>query len=84
MDEASVEKTHCLLIYPRFSKNSFWSFSSFLKILGYKHTTPPLGLMTVAALLPKEWDIRLADLNTRDLDVGELEWADPGGSGGCL
>ena len=46
---------------------SFWSFSETLAMTGKKALLPPLGLLTVAALLPKDWNIRLVDLNVRPL-----------------
>ena len=51
---------------------SFWSFSETLAMTGKKALLPPLGLITVAALLPKDWNIRLVDLNVRPL--GEDDW----------
>ena len=53
---------------------SFWSFSETLAMTGKKALLPPLGLLTVAALLPKDWQIRLVDLNVRPL--GEDDWRD--------
>ncbi len=52
---------------------SFWSFSETLAMTGKKALLPPLGLLTVAALLPKDWNIRLVDLNVRPL--GEDDWS---------
>uniref|UniRef100_I2PWP1 Fe-S oxidoreductase n=1 Tax=Desulfovibrio sp. U5L TaxID=596152 RepID=I2PWP1_9BACT len=51
---------------------SFWSFSETLAMTGKKALLPPLGLLTVAALLPKDWNIRLVDLNVRPL--GQDDW----------
>jgi len=64
-----------LLVYPTFPK-SFWSFAYALKIYGRKALLPPLGLLTVAAMLPKEWNKRLVDLNVRALTDEDLAWAD--------
>ncbi len=52
-----------LLVYPRYPV-TFWSFKYALKFIAKKASLPPLGLMTVAAMLPCEWKQRLVDLNT--------------------
>jgi radical SAM superfamily enzyme YgiQ (UPF0313 family) len=64
-----------LLVSPEFPL-SFWSFPKSCRLRGSKTGLPPLGLITVAALLPDDWELRLADLNTRSLDQEDLEWAD--------
>jgi radical SAM superfamily enzyme YgiQ (UPF0313 family) len=64
-----------LLVYPRYP-DTFWSFRHALKFISKKANFPPLGLLTVAAMLPTEWEKRLIDLNTETLDDGEIEWAD--------
>ena len=55
-----------LLIYPEFP-DTFWSFKHALKFIRKKASLPPLGLLTVAAMLPKEWAKRLVDVNVRRL-----------------
>ena len=64
-----------LLIDPEFPQ-SFWSLVENKKLVGRKALTPPLGLLTVAALLPQEWEFRLADLNTGPLTASSWQWAD--------
>jgi radical SAM superfamily enzyme YgiQ (UPF0313 family) len=64
-----------LLLYPRFPK-SFWSFEEALELLNRKALLPPLGLITVAALLPQEWEFKLVDLNVRSVTEAEWGWAD--------
>ncbi len=64
-----------LLVYPKFPE-TFWSFSYALSFVGKKAAFPPLGLLTVAALLPEEWNKRLVDLNIRALSDEDLFWAD--------
>jgi radical SAM superfamily enzyme YgiQ (UPF0313 family) len=64
-----------LMVYPEFP-DTFWSFKHALKFIRKKASTPPLGLLTVAAMLPKEWEKRLVDLNIRNLKDQDLEWAD--------
>jgi radical SAM superfamily enzyme YgiQ (UPF0313 family) len=64
-----------LLVYPEFPP-SYWSFRYALELLGKRASMPPLGLLTVAALFPESWELRLADLNLRPLADSDLEWAD--------
>jgi radical SAM superfamily enzyme YgiQ (UPF0313 family) len=64
-----------LLVYPRYP-DTFWSFRHALKFIGRKASFPPLGLLTVAAMLPLEWEKRLIDMNVRALSDEELAWAD--------
>ncbi len=54
----------------------FWTFKKNCELNGAKAMAPPLGLITVAALLPTEWELRLVDLNTRKLTEQDWEWAD--------
>lgn len=64
-----------LLVCPEFPL-SFWSFRKASGLMGAKTGLPPLGLLTVAALLPAEWELRLADLNTRRMREEDWQWAD--------
>jgi radical SAM superfamily enzyme YgiQ (UPF0313 family) len=64
-----------LLLYPEFP-DTFWSFKHALKFIGKKASLPPLGLLTVAALLPAAWSKRLVDVNVRLLRDKDLAWAD--------
>jgi radical SAM superfamily enzyme YgiQ (UPF0313 family) len=66
---------NALLIYPEFPE-TFWSFKHALKFLGKRAAQPPLGLMTVAALLPGAWKKRLVDTNVELLSDRDLAWAD--------
>jgi radical SAM superfamily enzyme YgiQ (UPF0313 family) len=66
---------NALLIYPEFP-DTFWSFKHALKFIRKKASLPPLGLLTVAAMLPSDWDKRLVDLNVRNLSDQDLAWAD--------
>ncbi|MFH1723672.1 MAG: DUF4070 domain-containing protein [Elusimicrobiota bacterium] len=79
-----VAKTRCLLIYPKFSEFSFWNFASAYRVAGLKYQTTPLGLLTVAALLPADWECRLVDLNVSDLSDADLEWAHLVMTGGMI
>jgi radical SAM superfamily enzyme YgiQ (UPF0313 family) len=64
-----------LLVYPR-NPDSFWSFQHVLPFVSRKSAFPPLGLLTVAALLPAAWQLRLVDLNVRPLGDADIQWAD--------
>ncbi|MEM8603863.1 MAG: B12-binding domain-containing radical SAM protein [Cyanobacteria bacterium P01_H01_bin.121] len=64
-----------LLVYPRFPK-SFWSFEKTIQLVGRKAVLPPLGLITVAAILPQTWEFRLIDRNIEDLNTTDWQWAD--------
>ena len=56
-----------LLIFPRFNPNSFWSLQAACDIYGARCPAPPLGLITLAALLPHDWNIRLVNRNAEAL-----------------
>jgi len=64
-----------LLVYPRYP-DTFWSFRHALKFIFKKATFPPLGLLTVAAMLPEEWEKKLVDLNIANLSDKDIKWAD--------
>lgn len=64
-----------LLVYPVFPK-TFWSYEKILDLVNRKVLLPPLGLVTVAAILPQEWEFKLCDRNIRDVTEAEWEWAD--------
>ncbi len=66
---------NALLIYPEFP-DTFWSFKHALKFIRKKASLPPLGLLTVAAMLPEDWAKRLVDLNIAKLTDDDLSWAD--------
>jgi len=64
-----------LLVYPR-TPDTFWSFKHVLRFVSRKAAFPPLGLLTVAAMLPPEWELKLVDLNVAELHDDDLRWAD--------
>lgn len=64
-----------LLIYPLFPK-SFWSFEKTLELVGRKAMLPPLGLITVAGILPSHWELKLVDRNVEDITETQWEWAE--------
>ncbi len=64
-----------LLIYPKYP-DTYWSFKHALKFISKKAAVPPLGLITVSAMLPESWQKKLVDLNIEELKNEQLEWAD--------
>ena len=77
-------RCNVLMIYPRFGAETFWNFAAACEIFNARYPTAPLGLITVAALLPSTWTIRLVDRNIEALDESDLEWADLVMTGGML
>ena len=64
-----------LLINPQFP-DTYWSFRHALSFEGKRSAYPPLGLLTVAAMLPRSWQRRLVDMEVRRLKDSDIEWAD--------
>jgi len=64
-----------LLIYPE-TPATFWSFRNALKFISKKSAEPPLGLLTIAAMLPQSWEKKLVDMNVSRLKDEQLQWAD--------
>jgi len=64
-----------LLLYPQFPQ-SFWSYDHFMEIAGLKAAIPPLGIITVAALLPQDWEIRFCDRNVNLETDADWQWCD--------
>ena len=73
-----------LLVVPRFTGRSFWGFRAACEVYGARYPAPPLGLITVAALLPPDWQCRLVDRNTEELRDADIAWADLVMTGGML
>ncbi|MGL9619931.1 B12-binding domain-containing radical SAM protein [Bradyrhizobium sp. U531] len=73
-----------LMLYPLFTAESFWSFGESCKLMGVRRPAAPLGLITVAAMLPKDWTVRLIDCNTQAFGDDDLAWADVVFTGGML
>ncbi len=66
----------CLLLYPEFQSASFWNYREACRIKGARYPAAPLGMLTVAALLPREWELKLVDRNVEPLDDALFDWAD--------
>jgi radical SAM superfamily enzyme YgiQ (UPF0313 family) len=75
---------NALLVHPRFSPHSFWNYTATCEVAGARYSATPLGLITLAALLPAEWNLRLIDRNTEELDPADIAWADLVMTGGML
>jgi radical SAM superfamily enzyme YgiQ (UPF0313 family) len=77
-------KVKVLLVAPAFEGQSFWNFTAACEVFGARFPAAPLGLITVAALLPASWECRLVNRNTEDLTEADLDWADLVMTGGML
>ncbi|HEY1981673.1 MAG TPA: cobalamin-dependent protein, partial [Xanthobacteraceae bacterium] len=73
-----------LMVYPAFFGQTFWNYSEVCELLGARYTAAPLGLITVAAMLPDTWDVRLINRNTEELTEADIGWADIVMTGGML
>ncbi|MBM3214701.1 DUF4070 domain-containing protein [Candidatus Poribacteria bacterium] len=67
--------TNALLVYPKFPP-SYWGYQYALKFIGKKANMPPLGLLTVAGMFPKDYTLRVVDMNVEPLTDAHLRWAD--------
>ena len=72
------------LVYSRFEQPSFWNYRNVCEMVGARYPAPPLGLITVAAMLPESWEVRLIDRNVETLTPADLDWADLVMTGGML
>src|SRR5262245_40040820 len=81
---AAARPCNVLMIYPRFAGGTFWNFAATCEVFGARYPAAPLGLITVAALLPSAWTIRLVDRNAEELTDHDLAWADLVMTGGML
>jgi radical SAM superfamily enzyme YgiQ (UPF0313 family) len=73
-----------LMIYPRFHAETFWNYAAACQLMGARYPVAPLGLITVAALLPQSWDVRLVDRNTDEVTEEDFAWADLVMTGGMM
>jgi radical SAM superfamily enzyme YgiQ (UPF0313 family) len=76
--------TCALLVYPQFRSASFWNYTEPCKLLDARYPAAPLGLCTVAAMLPADWELRLVDRNVDAWDDSLLDWADVVLTGGMM
>jgi radical SAM superfamily enzyme YgiQ (UPF0313 family) len=80
----ALRAPHILLVYPRFAQDTFWNFEATCKLFGARCPAAPLGLITMAAMLPPDWVVRLIDRNAEELTDDDLDWADLVMTGGML
>jgi hypothetical protein len=80
----TIDACKVLMIFPRFNTDSFWNYRATCELKGARYPAAPLGLITVAALLPRSWEVRLINCNTENLTDADLEWADLVMTGGML
>jgi radical SAM superfamily enzyme YgiQ (UPF0313 family) len=64
-----------LLVYPEMP-DTLYAFKHLIKVVGKKSAFPPIGLLTVAAMLPKDWELKITDTNVSKLSDSEITWAD--------
>ncbi len=84
LPDSPDQPLRCLLIQPLFEQTNYWNFVESARAIGAKATAPPLGLMTVAALLPQSWEFEIVDLNVGPLDAETWARADVICTGGML
>ncbi|MBS3767997.1 MAG: B12-binding domain-containing radical SAM protein [Candidatus Cloacimonetes bacterium] len=84
MKNLLAKGTRCLIVQSKFSAFSFWNYIDICKLVGAKYPAAPLGLMTVAALLPQQWEFKFVDANVELLLNEHFEWADIVCTGGML
>jgi len=73
---ATENAMKALLVYPAHPPQTYWSFSGALPYIERRAALPPLGLVTLAAMLPEHWELRLIDMNVAPLRDSDLLWAD--------
>ena len=76
MERQTIITRNILLVYPEFSPYSFWNYKEVCRLVGAKYPAAPLGLITLAALLPRSWNMKLVDMNTRPLTDSDIDGAD--------
>src|SRR5687768_6815862 len=76
MQNVQVPSPNILLVYPRFIDKSFWNYKATCEAIGARYPAAPLGLITLAAMLPSDWNLRLVNRNTEELTDADIAWAD--------
>ena len=65
-----------LLVYPKVPNNTYWSYKYTFRLVGKKSAMPPLGLITLAALIPEGYQLKLVDMNVSSLEDEDILWSD--------
>ncbi len=81
---SALRDCNVLMIYPRFQANNFWNYVETCKLIGAQCPTAPLGLITVAAMLPANWHVRLVNRNSEEVADEDFAWADMVMTGGMF
>lgn len=81
---SALHDCNVLMIYPRFQANNFWNYTDTCKLIGAQCPTAPLGLITVAAMLPAHWKVRLINRNSEEITKEDFAWADMVMTGGMF
>ncbi|MFO7891812.1 MAG: B12-binding domain-containing radical SAM protein [bacterium] len=84
MSNLLKNNTRCLIVQSKFSEHSYWNYVEVCKLVGAKYPAAPLGLLTVAALLPQQWTFKLVDANIEPVYDKHFKWADIVCVGGML
>jgi len=84
LEHRTIITNNILLVYPEFSPYSFWNYKEVCRLVGARYPAAPLGLITLAAMLPKSWNMKLVDMNTRPLEDHDIDGADLVFIGGML
>ncbi|MBW2994971.1 B12-binding domain-containing radical SAM protein, partial [Candidatus Woesearchaeota archaeon] len=71
-----AQKKNILMVYPKIPQDTYWSFNYSIHFMGKKASMPPLGIITVASMMPKEYDIKVVDMNIQPLKNEDIQWAD--------
>lgn len=80
----TADRCRVLLVHAWFADDSFWNYRATCTLVGAKYPAPPLNLITVAAMLPQDWEFRLIDENVEALTDEAIDWADLVMCGGML
>lgn len=75
MQKLGEGRVRCLLVRPEFLENTFYNPRTMFRLLGGHSAAPPLGLLTVAAYLPAQWDLKFIDGDNEPITDAHLEWA---------
>ena len=84
MPSVQASSFNILLVYPRFLDGSFWNYKATCEAIGARYPAAPLGLITLAAMFPPDWNLRLINRNTEEVTDDDIAWADFVMTGGMM